>query len=59
VLVDGRLSDEFEFAYFEPTPFTGWTVVLSDDLNPGLDRSKVTGVRMEWSGSAIGSVTQP
>jgi hypothetical protein len=57
VLIDGQLADQLAFAYFEPTPFTDWTVSLSDALNPGLDRSAVERVVLEWSGSAIAEST--
>jgi hypothetical protein len=42
-------------AFTTETPFTTWTVTLSDKANPGLDRSHVAAVTLEWSGSAIGS----
>ncbi|ACY13954.1 hypothetical protein [Haliangium ochraceum] len=50
VLLEGTLADEFQFAYFEPTPFTTWSVSLA---SPEFDRSRVTGIRVEWYGNGI------
>lgn len=51
IRVDGRVADREKFAYFEPTPFTQWTITVPQKHNPGVDLSKVTAVTLEFSGS--------
>lgn len=51
VVTDGSVADKFEFAYFEPTPFTTWSVRLRN--HQAFDLSEVTGIRLEFSGNAI------
>ena len=39
-IADGTVADEFEFSYFEPTPFTTWTIKI-------LDRSLVNFAKLD------------
>jgi hypothetical protein len=51
--LDGRVDNEVSYAYFQPTPFTEWTI----SVNPAnVDLSKLTKITMEFMGSAIGEV---
>lgn len=51
--MDGAVATEVSYAYFEPTPFTEWTISIKPESNPGLDLSKVTKITMQFQGSAI------
>ncbi|WDE05946.1 hypothetical protein SG34_003170 [Thalassomonas viridans] len=54
IITDASIADKFEFAYFEPTPFSTWSLALR---NPGsVDLSKVESIRLEFSGNAIPKV---
>jgi hypothetical protein len=53
VLVDGKVADEEKYAYFQPTPFTDWTISIPASVNIGLDLSGLTQIRMEFAGSLI------
>jgi hypothetical protein len=56
VQVDGSVDKEVAYAYFQPTPFSEWSISLLEN-NPGLDYSKITKITMYFGGSAIGSTT--
>jgi hypothetical protein len=51
--IDGRLDEEFSFAYYRPTVFSTWSIRFDRSENPQLDLSKVKGLRMEFGGSGI------
>lgn len=52
VEVDGSLDQLVNYAYFQPTPFTQWTVTLA--AGPAnLDLSGLTRITMEFAGSTI------
>ncbi|QUM86229.1 hypothetical protein [Moritella sp. 28] len=51
IISDGSVADKFEFAYFEPTPFSTWSFKLRNAQN--FDLSKVQSIRLEFSGNAI------
>lgn len=55
ILLDGTVADETQFAYFEPTPFTEWKLILPthDVYNQGLDLTKLTHINLKFSGSLI------
>ena len=55
VEVDGAVADEEKYAYFEPTPFTTWTITISPDNNPGVDLSGVESIQMQVAGSGVAS----
>ena len=44
-----------EGEYFEPTALTTWTIGLPKALNPGLDPTAITGVALEFVGTATGA----
>jgi hypothetical protein len=48
-IADGTIAHEFEFSYFEPTPFTTWTFKITED-SP-VDLSKLTTVKLQLKGS--------
>ena len=50
-------ADDAEGDFFEPAAFSTWTISLPADFNPGLDRQAITGVALEFSGTAQGAVT--
>lgn len=41
--------------YFEPTALTTWTIELPKSFNPGLNLAAITGVAIEFAGSATGA----
>lgn len=41
--------------YFEPTALTTWTIELPKSFNPGLKLAAITGVAIEFAGSATGA----
>jgi hypothetical protein len=41
--------------YFEPTALTTWTIELPKSFNPGLDPAAITGIAIEFEGSATGA----
>ena len=51
--MDGSVSAEVKYAYFEPTPFTEWKITVTPSDNPGLDLSGVSKITMQFQGSAI------
>ena len=51
--MDGSVAAEVSYAYFEPTPFTEWTITIRPADNPGLNLSKVSKITMQFQGSAI------
>ncbi|WP_281560794.1 hypothetical protein [Thalassomonas sp. RHCl1] len=54
IITDGSIADKFEFAYFEPTPFSTWSLALREPTT--VDLSKVESIRLEFSGNAIPKV---
>nr|VFK48937.1 MAG: hypothetical protein BECKTC1821D_GA0114238_10643 [Candidatus Kentron sp. TC] len=50
-IADGTTTDEFRFSYFEPTPFTTWTIEIKD--TDSVDLSKLKTVRLELKGSGV------
>lgn len=50
VLTDGAFASEYRPSFFEPTPFTSWTIALPDD---SLDVAEVSKVVLEFEGNAI------
>ncbi len=48
---DGSVADEFSYAYFEPTPFSTWTITL-DNYNEDI-LNKVEKIRLEFEGNGI------
>ncbi|WP_163398726.1 hypothetical protein [Flavobacterium fluviatile] len=55
VQIDGSVDKEVAYAYFQPTPFSEWSISLTSN-NHGLDYSKISKITMVFEGSAIGSV---
>lgn len=55
VQIDGSVDKEVAYAYFQPTPFSEWSISLISN-NKGVDYSKITKITMVFEGSAIGSV---
>jgi hypothetical protein len=55
VLIDGNVSDETQYAYFEPTPFSTWKITLPDHevYNHGLDLSSLMQIQFKFSGNLI------
>ena len=53
--IDGRVDDEVKYAYFQPTPFSTWTITLDPANNPGIDLSQVSKITMQFQGSAVGA----
>jgi hypothetical protein len=49
IRLDGVVEERERFCFFQPTPFTQWTVEIAD----GPDLSGLTGLTMEFQGSAI------
>lgn len=54
VQIDGAVDQEVAYAYFQPTPFSEWTISLLTD-NPGLDYSRISKITMYFKGTAIGT----
>ncbi|MBD2752514.1 hypothetical protein [Spirosoma validum] len=54
VQIDGEVDKEVAYAYFQPTPFSEWSISLLSN-NPGLDYSAVSKITMSFEGSTIGS----
>jgi hypothetical protein len=48
-------ANDAEGDYFEPTAFTTWTIHLPRELNKGLDPARITGVALEFVGTAMGA----
>ncbi len=49
--VDGTVDDEVRYAYFEPTPFSEWTIKIN--ASEGVNLTGVTKITMEVAGSVI------
>ncbi len=54
VEIDGKVDQEVAYAYFQPTPFSEWSISLLEN-NPGVNYSKVSKITMYFEGTAIGS----
>ncbi|MCC3332282.1 hypothetical protein [Nocardia abscessus] len=50
VEVDGALDHEVSYAYFEPTPFAGWNIMIDPST---IDLTNATSITMQFSGSII------
>lgn len=55
IVVDGKIADEEEYAYFQPTPFSEWEIELPTEIKQGarsqfvnknLDLSNVVAIKM-------------
>ncbi|MCJ7617116.1 MAG: hypothetical protein MUO43_11335, partial [Desulfobacterales bacterium] len=55
VQVDGAVDKEVAYAYFQPTPFSEWSISLNSN-NPGLDYSGISKITMFFEGTAIGAI---
>lgn len=53
VNIDSRIDDEVRYEYFVPTPFSQWAIRVPETSNPDIDLTKVTGIRVQLTGSAI------
>jgi hypothetical protein len=49
--IDGTVDNEVRYAYFEPTPFSEWTIKVN--TADGVKLSEVTKITMEFAGSVI------
>jgi len=56
ILVDGKVDDREKYLYFQPTPFTQWTIKVPEELNPGIDLSTLRSLKIEFCGSAIATL---
>lgn len=53
--LDGDVDNEVKYAYFQPTPFTEWTVTINPSpRNAGLDLTQLSKVTLQFEGSAVG-----
>lgn len=50
IVFEGGFADDYRAFYFEPTPFSTWTVTVTD---PELDLDGVRGIVLDFSGNAI------
>ncbi len=50
ITTDGEVSDSFKFAYFEPTPFTTWSIRLK---TPDIDLKSLESISIEFEGEYI------
>ena len=57
VELDGKVDQEVAYAYFQPTPFSEWSISLLKN-NPGVDYSNVSKITMYFEGTAIGSTAK-
>lgn len=57
VQIDGAVDKEVAYAYFQPTPFSEWSISLLAN-NTGLDYSKISKITMYFEGTAIGSTME-
>ncbi len=55
ILVDGRVADKLAFAYFEPTPFTQWTVSLINRSDIPA-QAELESLELVFGGSAIPNI---
>ncbi len=52
-LTTSLVPQSMQRAYFMPTPFTDWTLIVSQEKNPGLDLSNLTAIELKVSGNFI------
>jgi hypothetical protein len=52
ITVDGAVDERDRYLYFQPTPFTQWTIKAN---SPQMDLSKLTAIKMEFAGSVNAS----
>lgn len=53
IITDGEVAKKYAFAYFEPTPFTTWSIALQNMKD--YDLSKVERIHLEFKGTGIPS----
>jgi tetratricopeptide (TPR) repeat protein len=53
VTIRGDTEDVLE-SYFEPTPFTTWSISVAKKYNKGLDLSNLTGIQLDFIGTWVG-----
>jgi hypothetical protein len=54
--IDGSIDNEVKYAYFQPTPFTEWTVSVDAATNPDVDLSGLRAVTFQFRGSVVEGV---
>lgn len=57
VSIDGDIAARYENDFFNPTPFTIWTIRISRQDGQELDLSKVTGIRLLLEGEATPQIS--
>ncbi|XP_033123557.1 uncharacterized protein LOC117122158 [Anneissia japonica] len=55
ITIKGVLDDDQQTYFQMTTPFTTWTISATSSRNANLDVSRVTSIRIEMTGSAIGA----
>lgn len=55
ILIDGKVDDREQYLYFQPTPFTQWTITVPEQFNFGIDLSTLRALRIELAGSVNAS----
>ena len=57
IITDGAVANKFEYAYFQPTPFTSWNVTLNNfDKTEQANNQylkDIEQIRVEFLGSGI------
>lgn len=56
VQIEGEVDKEVAYAYFQPTPFSEWSLSLLSN-NPDLDYSGISKISMYFGGTAIGAAS--
>jgi hypothetical protein len=54
VVVPGTVAQEEQFAYFQPTPFAGWSIKVDKSQ---VDLSNLSAIRMEFEASIISNLS--
>lgn len=52
-ITDGRTTSEFKSQFLEPTPFTEWTIDVTDQNDERVDLAGLSAIKLELSGSFV------
>ncbi|BAH07544.1 hypothetical protein [Clostridium kluyveri] len=53
IIIEGEVEERSKYKYFQPTPFTQWTISVPEAYNQGVDLSTLEAIQIEYAGNVI------
>lgn len=53
IIIEGEVEERSKYKYFQPTPFTQWTINVPEVYNQGVDLSALEAIQIEYAGNVI------